>query len=365
MLLHVLEQKLAQQPTAGPSGGKNTLLGAARRAKNDEFYTQLTDIEKELRHYKGHFKGKVVFCNCDDPEWSSFWKYFTLNFSHLGLSKVIATHYAQGEPSYKREYTGGPDLSGVKSSLAEDGDFRSAECIDLLREADIVVTNPPFSLFREYVAQLVEHQKKFLIIGNNNAITYKEIFRLLRDNRIWLGHAANKTMEFQLSSDYAKWDRLDERGNKFGRVPAISWFTNLPHDKRNEELVLFRTYSGNEQAYPTHDNFDAIAVSKTTDIPCDFGGAMAVPITFLDKYNPEQFEILGLTKTWCGFANKKYPPQVQVSANGAESVVTKLNDGAVLKVDSPPVGETYYKVNGGFYVQTYPRVIVRRKVKKS
>jgi len=293
VLLHVLEQRLAQQPTAD-TGVKNTSLSAARREKNDEFYTQLTDIEKELSHYKSHFKGKVVFCNCDDPEWSSFWKYFTLNFSHLGLAKVIATHYAQGDSSYKREYIGGPDLEGVKTPLAEDGDFRSEECVELLREADIVVTNPPFSLFREYVAQLIEHQKKFLIIGNNNAITYKEIFRLLRDNQVWLGHSANKTMEFQLSADYAKWDRQDEKGNKFGKVPAISWFTNLPHAKRAEELLLFKTRAGNEAAYPKYENYDAIEVSRVVDIPIDYPGVMGVPITFLDKYNPSQFEIVWL-----------------------------------------------------------------------
>lgn len=281
-------------PTPATSSASNSSLGAARRAKNDEFYTQLTDIEKELRHYKDHFKGKSVLCNCDDPEWSNFWKYFTLNFEHLGLAKVVATHYAQGEPSYKREYTGGTDKEGVKSPLVGDGDFRSAECIDLLLEADVVVTNPPFSLFRDYIAQLMEHQKKFLVIGNNNAITYKEIFRLLRDNQVWLGHSANKTMEFQLSADYAKWDRLDDRGNKFGKVPAISWFTNLPHEKRNEELISFRTYTGNEVAYPRYDNYDAIEVSKVCDIPMDFEGAMGVPITFLDKYNPAQFLILGL-----------------------------------------------------------------------
>lgn len=294
MLLHFLEQRLAQQPTAETTGVKNTSLGAARRAKNDEFYTQLTDIEKELRHYKSHFKGKSVFLNCDDPEWSSFWKYFTLNFTHLGLTKVIATHYAQGEPSYKREYTSGPDLAGVKTPLIADGDFRSEECVELLKQADIVVTNPPFSLFREYVAQLMEHQKKFLVIGNNNAITYKEIFRLLRDNQVWLGHSANKTMEFQLSADYAKWDRLDERGNKFGKVPAISWFTNLLHAKRAEELLLVKSYAGNEAAYPKYENYNAIEVNRVADIPLDYKGVMGVPITFLEKYNPSQFEIIWL-----------------------------------------------------------------------
>ncbi|VTU41823.1 MULTISPECIES: adenine-specific methyltransferase EcoRI family protein [unclassified Variovorax] len=276
------------------TSANNNSLAAAKRAKNDEFYTQLSDIEKELRQYKDHFKDKVVFCNCDDPEWSSFWKYFTLNFTHLRLAKVVATHYARGEVSYKREYTGGSDMAGVRTSLEGDGDFRSAECIELLCEADIVVTNPPFSLFREYVAQLIEHQKKFVIIGNNNAITYKDIFRLLRDGQLWLGHSANKTMEFKLSADYEKWDRLDEAGNKFGKVPAISWFTNLPHEKRNEEIILVKEYRGHEYAYPSYANYDAIEVSQVKDLPKDYSGDMGVPITFLDKHSPHQFEIIGL-----------------------------------------------------------------------
>lgn len=340
---------MAQQPTAETTtGASNNSLGAAKRAKNDEFYTQLTDIEKELRHYKSHFKGKSVLCNCDDPEWSNFWKYFKLNFEHLGLASLVATHYAAGETSYKLEYAGVGEP--VKSPLLGDGDFRSEECAALLQAADIVVTNPPFSLFREYVTQLVTQGKQFLIIGNHNAVTYKEVFPLIKGNLVWLG-VSPRSMTFK-QPDGSKKD-----------VNAC-WFTNLPHKKRNDELVLFKTYFGNEAAYPHHDNFDAIAIAKTTDIPCDYEGAMGVPITFLDKYNPDQFEILGLTKTWCNFANKKYPPQVQVSANGAESSVTKLNDGAALKVAVPPVGETYYKVDGCFYIQTYPRVIVRRKVTK-
>jgi hypothetical protein len=329
-------------------GASNGSLSAARRAKNDEFYTQLTDIEKELRHYKDHFIGKSVLCNCDDPEWSNFWKFFTLNFEHLGLKKVVATHFAAGEPSYKLEYFG--KNHQVRTSLEGDGDFRNEECVELLRQADIVVTNPPFSLFRDYVNQLVQHQKSFLIIGSQNALTYKETFPLIQRNVLWLG--LTKPKEFR---------QPDGTMKQFGN---ICWYTNLQHNRRNEELTLFKVYAGHESSYPTHDNFDAIAVSKVTDIPCDYEGAMGVPITFLDKYNPDQFEILGLTKTWCNFANKKYPPQVQVSANGAESSVTKLNDGAVLKVEAPPAGETYYKVEGCFYIQTYPRVIVRRKVTK-
>lgn len=288
-----MEQILAR---AAPTSPSNSSLHAARSAKNDEFYTQISDIEKELRHYKDHLKGKVILCNCDDPEWSNFWLHFTLKFEDYGLAKVVATHYSRGEPSYKLEFTG-KDQPVVRTPLQGDGDFRSDECVELLTSADIVVTNPPFSLFREYVAQLVRCQKKFLIIGNNNAITYKEIFKLIRNNQIWLGNSANKTMEFQLSADYAKWDRMDERGNKFGKVPAISWFTNLPHEKRNEELVLYKSYRGNEANYPRYDNYDAIEVSKVVDIPMDYQGVMGVPITFLDKYNPEQFEILGMASS--------------------------------------------------------------------
>lgn len=285
-----------EAPAVQGPGAANSSLHAAKRAKNDEFYTQLTDIEKELKHYKHHFRGKVVLCNCDDPEWSNFWRYFTLNFEHLGLAKLIATHYAHGEPSYKLEYFG-IEREPVQTPLIGDGDFRSEESIELLKEADIVVTNPPFSLFREYVGQLVEHQKQFLIIGNNNAVTYKEVFKLIRDNAIWLGHGVNKTMEFRLSDEYERWSRVDEQGKKYGKVPAISWFTNLPHQKRNEELILFRTYAGNEDKYPKYDNYDAIEVSKVVDIPCDYDGVMGVPITFLDKYNPEQFEILGMASS--------------------------------------------------------------------
>lgn len=329
---------MAQQPTAETTGVKNSSLSAAKRAKNDEFYTQLTDIEKELQHYKSHFKGKSVFLNCD-PEWSNFWKYFKLNFEHLGLAKLVATHYAQGDSSYKLEYFGSGHQ--VETPLVGDGDFRSPECVELLQAADIVVTNPPFSLFREYVAQLVEHQKKFLIIGNNNAITYKEVFPLIKGNLVWLGHAANKTMEFQLSADYAKWDRVDERGNKFGKVPAISWFTNLPHDKRNEELISFRTYTGNEQSYPRYDNYDAIEVSKVSDIPGDYEGAMGVPITFLDKYNPSQFEIVGSYNS---------------GEHGAELGAVKsevISNGKPLMWNGPAVGKR----------PLYKRIVIRRKFK--
>ncbi len=286
---------MASPTPASAPGASNSLLHAARRSKNDEFYTQMSDIENELKHYKSQFRGKVVFCNCDDVS-SSFLNYFKNSFEHLELSRLVATHYEQGTQSYKLEYfLDGKTLKEEKTRLAGDGDFRSPECLAILAEADIVVTNPPFSLFREYVTQLVEHGKQFLIIGNNNAITYKETFKLLKGGHIWLGHSANKTMEFQLSDDYERWDRLDAAtGKKFGSVPAISWFTNLTHKKRSEELTLFRRYCGNEGQYPKYENYDAIEVSKVNDIPCDYTGHMGVPITFLGKHNPAQFEIVGL-----------------------------------------------------------------------
>ena len=268
----------------------NANLHKAKDAKNDEFYTQLTDVAKELMHYKEHFKDKIVLCNCDDPTWSAFWKYFHLNFAELGLKKLISTHYDREEATYKMEYTGGDDNDievGVKTSLEGNGDFRNQECLDLLDEADIVVTNPPFSLFREYVACLMEHKKKFLIIGNKNAITNKEFFPLLREDKVWIGR--NGVKEFLQPDGSIK---------KFGN---ICWYTNLDIKKRHEKLILWKEY--NEVEYPKYDNYDAINVDKVTDIPVDYYGVMGVPITFLDKYCPEQFEIIwqasGNTRACC------------------------------------------------------------------
>ena len=243
----------------------NTNLHKAKDAKNDEFYTQLTDVAKELMHYKAHFKDKVVFCNCDDPTWSAFWKYFHLNFSELGLKKLISTHYDREKATYKMEYTGGDDNdieTGVKTPLDE---------------SDIVATNPPFSLFREYVAVLMEHQKKFLIIGNKNAITYKEFFPLLKNNEVWLG--CTNVKEFLQPDGSIK---------KFGN---IGWFTNLDVAKRHEKLILWKNYT--QEEYPKYDNYDAINVDKVSEIPCDYDGVMGVPITFLDSFSPDQFEIVG------------------------------------------------------------------------
>jgi len=288
----------------------NKNLHTAKRNKNDEFYTQLTDIEKELRHYEEHFKDKTILCNCDDPRVSNFFKYFSFNFEHLGLKKLITTCYKNQdmnifskhaiEAAVYLEYEGDkngnkvPDIEeiGIKE-LEGDGDFRSKECIELLKQSDIVVTNPPFSLFRKYLTQLIEYGKGFLIIGNMNAVTCKEIFPLVRNNKIWVGVNFNKMMEFGLSIEYKKWNRVGKNGTKYGNVPSICWYTNLSHKKRNEELILFRTYEGNEKEYPKYDNYNAIEISKVVNIPKDYDGVMGVPISFLGKYNPKQFEILG------------------------------------------------------------------------
>lgn len=298
----------------------NTNLHSAKRAKNDEFYTRLQDIEAELKHYRqfnaadpsqnfNHFQNKVVFCNCDDPDWSNFWQYFTMNFDFLGLKKLISTHYEMGgSSSYamildRDAATGalndyGHNADGIplgrRVELTGNGDFRSEECIAFLEESDIVVTNPPFSLFREYVQQLMTYEKKFILMANQNAITYKEIFPLIKNNKMWLGAVSNKTLMFSVPEHYYSTnEQRDEYGRKIVPVPAISWFTNLNHKKRHEDLPLFRYYEDDADMFPSYDNYDAINVDRVKDIPCDYEGVMGVPITFLDKYNPEQFEILG------------------------------------------------------------------------
>lgn len=312
----------------------NKNLNSARKAKKDEFYTQISDIEKELLHYWAHFRGKTVLCNCDDPYESNFFKYFALNFNQLGLKKLICTCYngspVQGtelitffkefneEPkkvAYKVEITevkdmngdGAVDLSDVKillqndknvMSLLETGDFRSKECVDLLKEADLVVTNPPFSLFREYLMLLINYNKEFVIIGNVNAISYKEVFPLIKSEKVWLGPSITSgDRKFNVPDDYplnAAGCGIDQDGKRFIKVKGVRWFTNLDHKKRHEKLDLVCKYSPEE--YPHYDNYDAIEVSKTANIPCDYEGIMGVPITFLDKYNPEQFEIVRFRK---------------------------------------------------------------------
>ena len=258
----------------------NANLHKAKDAKNDEFYTQLTDVSKEMMHYKQHFKDKIVLCNCDDPTWSAFWKYFHLNFAELGLKKLISTHYDKTQPTYKMEYTGGDDNDievGTKTPLEGNGDFRNQECLDLLDKADIVVTNPPFSLFREYVAVLMEHEKKFLIIGSLNAVKYSECFPFIMNNQMWLGN--NNVHDFMQPDGSVK---------KFGN---INWYTNLDFAKSHEKIILWKEY--NDKEYPKYETYDAIEVSKVTNIPVNYNGIMGVPISFMSKYNPEQFEIVG------------------------------------------------------------------------
>lgn len=289
---------------------KNSNLHAANRAKKDEFYTQLVDIENELKHYRHHFRGKTVLCNCDDPRVSNFFVYFAQNFEFLGLKKLITTCYKSqnsdlfSEHNTERaiylEYTG--DKNGNRTPDAEeigihylngDGDFRSEECIELLKEADIVVTNPPFSLFREYIAQLIKYDKKFLIIGHQNAITYKDIFKLIQDNKLWLGYGF-KGGAGHFYSKYKDTATAGDHREGMIRVSGVVWFTNLDIIKRHEDIILYKKYIPEE--YPKYDNYDAINVNKTAEIPYDYNGVMGVPITFLDKYNPEQFELVKFRK---------------------------------------------------------------------
>lgn len=313
----------------------NKNLHRAHRAKKDEFYTQLVDIEKELKHYKDQFRNKIVYCNCDDPFESNFFKYFAANFNALKLKKLVTTSYAgspiigaqlslfdvkglkrvkkkeplkieinevkdfnsDGAVSLKDiEYLLKNDANSV-TPLKGDGDFRSKECIELLKKADIVVTNPPFSLFREYVAQLVDYDKKFLILGDQNAITYKEIFKLIKENKLWLGYDNGGTKWFQVPDDYdipTESRKKIVNGVKYFSMGRILWYTNLDTTKRHEELTLYKKY--NPKEYPKYDNYDAIEVSRYSDIPMDYAGVMGVPITFLDKYNPDQFEIVGWSR---------------------------------------------------------------------
>jgi len=400
----------------------NQGLAAAKAAKKDEFYTQYVDIQKEIEAYlefdQDTFRSKIVYCNCDDPFESNFFKYFAANFNRLGLKRLVTTSYdgspIAGQLTLFPEYNDGNGKRKKPKALAvildhvkdEDGDgaanvtdvelflkrnkaarkalkgndvygggdFRSTDCIELLKQADIVVTNPPFSLFREYVAQLIEYGKEFLIIGNQNAITYKEIFPLIKDNKVWLGVDNGGTKWFQVQDDYdikTESRKKIVNGTKYFSMGSIMWFTNLDHGRRHQELPLM-TMSENlkfskhkeikgKATYDHYDNYDAIEVPFTDAIPRDFDGAMGVPITFLDKYNPDQFEILGITKTWHGGASKTYPQQTQVSKNGKETSVSKLNDGPVIKVSDPPTGQTYYKVGSDNFIQLYARVLIRHR----
>jgi Adenine-specific methyltransferase EcoRI len=292
---------------------KNEILHKAKASKKDEFYTQLPDIERELRHYKNYFIDKVVYCNCDDPRVSYFFHYFSYNFEKLGLKKLIATCYKNQnmdlfsqndtEQAIYLEYDGDKngnnvpdhDEIGVKP-LKGDGDFRSQETIELLKQADIVVTNPPFSLFSEYVTQLIEYDKKFIIIGHQNSITYKDIFKLIKHNKLWLGYGFKRNMAHFINRHYD--DYASDTDHKEGmiRVSGVQWFTNMDITKRHEEFILYKTY--NPEEYPKYDNYNAIEVSRSVNIPIDYDGAMGVPITFLNKYNPEQFELLGCSYSY-------------------------------------------------------------------
>jgi len=323
-------------------------LAQARDAKKDEFYTKLSDIEKELVYYREYFRGKVVFCNCDDPYESNFFKYFALNFNALGLKKLIATCY-DGSPiaqqelplfaenetepkrkAYKVEISEVPDLDGngatdltdvqlllkssdhnVKAELKQNGSFDSPECIELLKQADIIVTNPPFSLFREYLSLLDKYEKQFIIIGNTNALSYKETFLMFQQDKVRTGYTNfNVGMYFQVPDSWEKYHHI-ENGKKMARVSTSCWFTNMPVTKHNEDLILIKHYTPEE--YPKYDNYDAINVNTYTDIPCDYEGIMGVPITFLDKYNPEQFEIIDINPHFFTMVEKGLPKPKQLT----------------------------------------------------
>jgi len=363
-------------------GALNKNLHNAKQSKKDEFYTQLSDIENEMRHYKQHFKGKTVLCNCDDPRISNFFHYFSYNFEQLGFKKLIATCYKnqnaelfsenKSEQAIYLEYTGdkngdhvpNPEEIGIKH-LKGDGDFRSKECIDLLKKSDIVVTNPPFSLFREYVAQLIEHEKKFIIIGHQNAIAYKEIFKLIKENKLWLGYGFTGGAAHFINKHYKDYATAGDHKEGMIRVSGVVWFTNIDTKKRHEDLILYKNYYGNEKEYPKYDNYDAINVDKTKDIPMDYEGAMGVPITFLDKYNPEQFEILGLTSgrdEFDAIPTKRYINPKQVNPDGSIGNGSKANTRSTFLFSKKPSGIYYTADNAKGYLSIlYARLIIKNK----
>ncbi len=389
----------------------NKKLTEAKNTKNDEFYTQYEDIQREINAYLEYnpdvFKGKTVLLPCDDPEWSNFTRFFAQNFENFGLKKLISTSFAFESKNFKEGYqlsifemespqydedktkthgkiftltrdsnkSGVIDIDDLEWTYLEgDGDFRSDEVMALRDEADIIITNPPFSLFREFLAWIMEADKEFVIIGNMNAITYKEVFPLLMNNKVWLGNGFNAGNAYfrpasANTSEYANGVYDDKTG--LVKFRNCCWFTNIEHGRRHQPLSLMTTednikFSKHKEVrgigYVHYDNYEAIEVPYTDSIPDDYNGIMGVPISFLDKYCPEQFEILGITKTWFGGASKEYPQQIQVDKNGNETSVTKLNDGATIKLDEPPTGATYYVVDGECYIQVYARVLIRKKV---
>lgn len=392
----------------------NTNLGTAKKAKQDEFYTQWNDIQAEMNAYLEYdpdvFRGKTILLPCDDPEWSFFTKYFALHFEEYGIKKLISTSYAPMSneraefyeptlfeteaPQYVedkslfqgRKFTllpedldgdGRIDIDDLRWEYLEgDGDFRSDEVTALRDEADMVITNPPFSLLRAFLDWVVEGDLQFSIIGSMNAVTYKEVFPLFRDNRLWYGPSISSgDREFRVPEQYpltAAGSRIDDEGNRYVRIKGVRWFTNIEHGRRHQPLELmsmednlrFGRKNIVEGGYPVYDNYDAIEVANTISIPSDHDGMMGVPISFLDKYSPEQFEILGITQSWddpSGLKVRQYPTQLQVSKTGKESRVGKLNDGAAIPVKTPPKGGTYYRVGEELFVKPYCRILIRHK----
>lgn len=387
----------------------NVDLGAAKAAKKDAFYTSWVDIEREMNAYLEYdpdvFRGKTILLPCDDPEWSNFTKFFALHFTYFGLKRLISTSYAHDDNSpsgYEaptlfddapttdelrgRVFTlTAEDISGDGrvdiddlhwEYLDGDGDFRSPEVTALRDEADMVITNGPFSLFRELIAWLVEGDVQFSVIGNVNAATTKEIFPLIRDNKLWLGPTITSgDREFRVPDSYplnAAGFRIDDQGNKFIRVKGVRWFTNIDHGRRHEPLQLMTEadnikFSKHAEVrgigYLRYANYDGIEVPYTDAIPSDVEGLLGVPITFIDKYNPDQFEILGISKTWdkgAGLKTRIFPTQTQVSKTGTRSQVGKLNDGTAIKVNGAP-DSTHYEVDGELFIQTYPRILIRHR----
>jgi hypothetical protein len=398
----------------------NTNLTSAKNAKNDEFYTQYHDIEKEINAYLEFnpdvFRNKTILLPCDDPEWSNFTKFFAQNFVRFGLKKLISTSYAAESKNYKIPYQptlfeiSDPQYDEGKTSkygkiftlthdktgdgrvdvndlewhyLAGDGDFKSKEIKKLRDEADIIITNPPFSLFREFLAWIVEADKQFVIVGNMNAITYKEVFPLIKSDKVWMGvkstsqamyfKTSNKEYSIRVSNERAEgswWRRID--GEVCIGINNSCWFTNIDHGRRHQTLPLMSMadnlkYSKHKEikgkgSYDRYDNYDAIEVPFTDAIPGDFDGVMGVPISFLDKYSPEQFEIIGYEKSY-HFRTKIYPNQIQIDKNGKRSNVSKLNDGGAIKVPTPPDDMTYYEVDNEYYVQSYKRIFIKKREK--
>ena len=357
----------------------NERFDNAKKNKNDEFYTRLEDIEKELNHYKEYFKGKTIFCNCDDPRISNFFKYFALNFNEFGLKKLISTCYKNQdvdlftqndcEKAVYIEYTGNPndptstDFSTIEvKELKGDGDFRSQECIELLKQSDVVITNPPFSLFREYVAQLIQYDKKFIIVGHQNAISYKEIFSLIKENKLWLGYGFKGGAAHFINTHYEDYASAGDHKEGMIRVSGVVWFTNIDIKKRHEELVMYKTY--NPEEFPKYENYEAINVDKSTDIPMDYDGVIGVPITFLDKYSPDQFEIVGLGIVGsCEFTNER---RMEIlDKNGVPTGKYTVNAKGTLyrkhlESDKKPAAFKDCET-GELYQSIYARILIKRK----